>query len=449
MTAFWCGYDNQGNLFVDGEGETGASLVELAKNAQSFETLSIAPHIEGVFLRIQWDGSYLTVEAQSNYKRGTHHAVSVNRLSISGSAATVVGTTQIKTIRKTAALSWIDGDRVLVPYGNAGRYNPNIGYWKYTAGGAPVTRVEKPAGKTAIINAITISKGSSKLNARASRGQPNPRIGSLLKNVLVHPGHLQCPRHLERRDLWHGRRRGPGCSQRRDKCRDLQQMIWYAQNANASGCQSGPALAVTILFPGNSDVPPPVGAGATDYGAVYEIAVPHGTGATAAVSVSCNSRLRFLGTGNVKLSMVENADGDLGDIFSIDAGGPGRDTGGITFEDLYFEYPTIDEGEGIPEYAAIHVPAAGTVENLRTVRCVFWDCPIGVWIENGLQCSILQSTIWSVLTPDLGFGLAMGPPVASPPNKSMSQAATFSTTSNTERRPGARAYSSWEMTRSA
>ncbi len=159
-TAFWCGYDNQGNLFVDGEGQSGASPVELAKNAQSFETLSIAPHIEGVFLRIQWDGSYLTVEAQSNYKRGTHHAVSVNRLSISGSAATVVGTTQIKTIRKTAALSWIDGDRVLVPYGNAGRYNPNIGYWKYTAGGAPVTRVEKPAGKTAIINAITISKGS-------------------------------------------------------------------------------------------------------------------------------------------------------------------------------------------------------------------------------------------------------------------------------------------------
>ena len=160
LTAFWCGYDNQGNLFVDGEGQSGASLVELAKNAKSFETLSIAPHIEGVFLRVQWDGSYLTVEAQSNYKRGTHHAVSVNRLSISGSAATVVGTTQIKTIRKTAALSWIDGDRVLVPYGNAGRYNPNIGYWKYTAGGAPVTRVEKPAGKTAIINAITISKGS-------------------------------------------------------------------------------------------------------------------------------------------------------------------------------------------------------------------------------------------------------------------------------------------------
>jgi hypothetical protein len=161
LTAFWCGYDDQGNLFVDGVGQGGASaLAELAKNATSFETLSITPHIEGAFLRIQWDGSHLTVEAQSNYKRGTHHAVSINRLSVSGSTATVVGTTQIKTIRKTAALSWIDGGRVLVPYGNAGRYNPDIGYWKYTAGGSPVKQVEKPAGKTAIINAITISKGS-------------------------------------------------------------------------------------------------------------------------------------------------------------------------------------------------------------------------------------------------------------------------------------------------
>ena len=213
-------------------------------------------------------------------------------------------------------------------------------------------------------------------------------------------------------DIWNGGTFGMvagvglGAANAETNAAILQQIIWYAQNANASGCQSGPALAATILFPGNSDVPPPVGAGATDYGAVYEIAVPHGTGATAAVSVSCNWPLRFLGTGNVKLSMVENADGDLGDIFSIDTGGPGDNTGGITFEDLYFEYPTIDEGEGIPEYAAIHVPAAGTVENLRIVRCVFWDCPIGVWIENGLQCSILQSTIW--YRANTGFGIWLG-----------------------------------------
>jgi hypothetical protein len=81
LNSYWCGYDNQGNLFVDGIGQGGAAgLAELAKNAQSFEILSITPHIQGVFNRVQWDGSYLTVEAQSNYKRGTHHSVSINRL---------------------------------------------------------------------------------------------------------------------------------------------------------------------------------------------------------------------------------------------------------------------------------------------------------------------------------------------------------------------------------
>jgi hypothetical protein len=160
LKAFWCGYDDQGNLFVDGIGQSGAAgLAELAKSAKSFEALSIMPHIDGVFNRIQWDGSYITVQSQSNAKHAPH-PVAINRLSISGSTATVVGATQINKITKTAALSWIYGDKVLVPYGNGGRYNPNIGYWKYTAGGGPVKLVKEPAGKTVIINAITVSKGS-------------------------------------------------------------------------------------------------------------------------------------------------------------------------------------------------------------------------------------------------------------------------------------------------
>ncbi|MGB8151525.1 MAG: hypothetical protein WCE97_10080, partial [Candidatus Cybelea sp.] len=79
-------------------------------------------------------------------------------------------------------------------------------------------------------------------------------------------------------DIWNGGTFGMvagvglGAANAETNAAILQQIIWYAQNANASGCQSGPALAATILFPGNSDVPPPVGAGATDYGAVYEIA---------------------------------------------------------------------------------------------------------------------------------------------------------------------------------
>ncbi len=187
----------------------------------------------------------------------------------------------------------------------------------------------------------------------------------------------------------------------------LQQIIWYAQNANVSGCLSGPPLAATILFPGNSDVPPPVGAGASDNGQVYEIAVPSGIGATAAVSVGCNWPLRFLGTGNVKLSMVVNTVGDFGDMFSV-VTNVGDNTGGITFEDLYFAYPTIDESEGIPEYAAIHVPGTGQANNVRIVRCAFLDWPIGIWLEDVLQCSVLQCTITYANNAGIGIWLGNG-----------------------------------------
>jgi hypothetical protein len=133
----------------------------------------------------------------------------------------------------------------------------------------------------------------------------------------------------------------------------LQQIIWYAQNAVAEGCSSGgPPLAATILFPGNSDVPPPVGSGSSDNGAIYEIAVPSGGSATTAVLINCNWPLRFLGTGNVTLSLVENLDGNLGDIFDIQTdGGSNDDIGGITFEDLTFIYPTITGTP--PQYAAV------------------------------------------------------------------------------------------------
>ncbi len=44
---------------------------------------------------------------------------------------------------------WIEGKRILVPYGNAAHTTPNIGYWKYPAGGKPSLTFKAPAGKAA------------------------------------------------------------------------------------------------------------------------------------------------------------------------------------------------------------------------------------------------------------------------------------------------------------
>ncbi|MGC2650177.1 MAG: right-handed parallel beta-helix repeat-containing protein [Candidatus Cybelea sp.] len=187
----------------------------------------------------------------------------------------------------------------------------------------------------------------------------------------------------------------------------LQAIIYAAQNADASGCLNGPKLGATILFPGNDDVPPPVGPGPyPDDGAEYFIAVPSAMTTPFAVQVNCNWPLRFLGTGNVRLTMFDGGFG-YGDMFSIDTGG-GDNAGGITFEDLSLHYPTIDESESIPQYTAIHVPGTGNVRNLRIVRCVFWDCPIAVWLENCLQGSILQSTIYYHSNTGTGIWLGNG-----------------------------------------
>jgi hypothetical protein len=153
-----CGYDNQGNLFVAGVQSTGGyTLDELPVNDSSFTTLSITPAIERIFGRVQWDGSHITVESYTNTKKP--RSVFVSRLSVTGSAGTVVGTTAIKGIKQSAFLSWIEGNRILVPFGNASHGTPNIGYWKYPAGGKPITTLKAPAGK-AVFNALTISNGT-------------------------------------------------------------------------------------------------------------------------------------------------------------------------------------------------------------------------------------------------------------------------------------------------
>jgi hypothetical protein len=150
-----CGYDDHDNLFVAGTTPTDAyTLDELPANGKSFTTLSITPAIQRVFGRVQWDGSYLTVQSSTYTKKP--RSVFISRLSISGSVATVVGTTPIKGIKQTAFPSWIENSRVLVPYGNASKGTPDIGYWRYASGGPPTRTLKVPAGK-ADLNALTIS----------------------------------------------------------------------------------------------------------------------------------------------------------------------------------------------------------------------------------------------------------------------------------------------------
>ena len=151
-------YDNAGNLFVDGVSESGIGLAELPQGGGSFSSISISPPIATHVGRLQWDGTYLTLESGVGLQRQPN-LLTINRLSISDSIATVVSTTTFKNIRRDALWSWIYDDAIIVPDGRGCR---NVAYWKYPNGGKPTKTLKAPAGKTAIISAVTISVGSSR-----------------------------------------------------------------------------------------------------------------------------------------------------------------------------------------------------------------------------------------------------------------------------------------------
>ncbi|MBV9717807.1 MAG: hypothetical protein JOZ77_00690 [Candidatus Eremiobacteraeota bacterium] len=151
----------------------------------------------------------------------------------------------------------------------------------------------------------------------------------------------------------------------------LQEIINLAQ---ASDDQSGPYYGAIIVFPGHSQPTEQGGTGEDSGGEYYLQAAGDGS---ALISIDSNWPIRFLGTGSAKL-VYYIPPGDQtfepGDMFALNTAA-GDNTGGMTFEDLTFAYPPINESAGIPNYAAIHtVPNSGMTgggaQNVRIIRCV-------------------------------------------------------------------------------
>jgi hypothetical protein len=150
------GYDGSSNLFVAGYNEYGSVLAELPSGSSSFSSLTISPTVKGLPGRIQWDGSYLTLEAGQG-EENPPGGLQIDRIAVSGTTATVISTTTLKSIPGGATASWIDGDSIIVPYGRTPRTLQNIGIWKYPKGGSRSETHKKPAGGKALLLAATIS----------------------------------------------------------------------------------------------------------------------------------------------------------------------------------------------------------------------------------------------------------------------------------------------------
>jgi hypothetical protein len=123
---FSLGYDNKGNLFIDGENQVGGSFAfaELPKGSSTFTNITLNKTI-GTPGGVQWDGKYVTV--------GDAKAGLIYQVKISGSSATVVGTTSL-TGSDGVFQSFIDGKKVVGP----NVFSANAMLWSYPAGGSPV-----------------------------------------------------------------------------------------------------------------------------------------------------------------------------------------------------------------------------------------------------------------------------------------------------------------------
>ena len=132
LGAEYCGYDNNGNLFVGGFINQETALAELPYGSSAFIPLTLNGNL-GNPGQIQWDGTYITWESLNG------HDIAISRLSVTGSAVSVVSKTKLRG-PKFAAQSWIVANRVILPYSTQGPYMNKIGIWRYPKSGKVVVK---------------------------------------------------------------------------------------------------------------------------------------------------------------------------------------------------------------------------------------------------------------------------------------------------------------------
>jgi hypothetical protein len=123
----FCGYDNKGNLFVDGVDSSRAFVIaELHRGDDSFTNITLNQSITEPG-QVQWDGKHLAVGDS-----GVSPSI-IYRFSIEGSGGTKVGSTTLDGSEAVEGF-WIQGNTVIGPdYDFASA--TGVGFWPYPRGG--------------------------------------------------------------------------------------------------------------------------------------------------------------------------------------------------------------------------------------------------------------------------------------------------------------------------
>ncbi len=128
------GYDDQGNLFVEGkESSNGPDVfAELPKGSSTFNDVTLNQTLSNMGT-VQWDGSFITVASRN----------SLYEIQVSGSNGTIVGQTTLDGAWIKYPVFWIQGHVVLGDHvTKRNRYN-GLGVWHYPEGGHSYKTINK------------------------------------------------------------------------------------------------------------------------------------------------------------------------------------------------------------------------------------------------------------------------------------------------------------------
>jgi hypothetical protein len=130
----FCGYDDKGNLFVDGQYDHQGTFEfdELPNGSGNFKSIKI-PQAPSSPLDLQWAGKYIALADSSTV---------IYHVAVKGSKGTVVGTTLLNgPTSGTDAQFWIQGGTIVEPY-ETSTGTDEVGFWKYPTGGLVRRNIE-------------------------------------------------------------------------------------------------------------------------------------------------------------------------------------------------------------------------------------------------------------------------------------------------------------------
>jgi hypothetical protein len=125
---FFCTYDDQGNLFVDGTNGGGINLLlELRKGQASLRLVKLGFKMP-YSATVQWDGAYLAI-----YAGGNNNYLKVLRVKVDNYRAKIHARVVLKSPEPFTSQLWIQGNSIISPVNRSA----DLAWWSYPAGGKP------------------------------------------------------------------------------------------------------------------------------------------------------------------------------------------------------------------------------------------------------------------------------------------------------------------------